>query len=200
MFIIITITTFLESDRLSTALISALIGQYASWLSNWTVCTITHTLKWLFFSLLATKILEFLVSGFQKEPYISQIFLSMLWLIGNRTLCLPIRSVIRLMIKQIGLLLCGYPILLTLVWLQTKLDSTQSCYHYLVHLPSPIGISWLSCTESLHHDLFKLFVWFYLLPAVTFDSTYLGSLNIFGLLFWLAVPDQEGYSLHLEGL
>ena len=33
--------------------------------------------------------------------------------------------------KGIRLLLCGCPILLSLV-LQTKLDSTQSCYHYLL--------------------------------------------------------------------
>ena len=34
-----------------------------------------------------------------------------LWLIGNRTSCHPIRSVIILVIKQIGLLLHGRPIL-----------------------------------------------------------------------------------------
>ena len=33
--------------------------------------------------------------------------------------------------KQIGLPLRGRPILLSLVWLQTELDSTQSYYHYL---------------------------------------------------------------------
>ena len=33
--------------------------------------------------------------------------------------------------KQIELLLRGRPILLSLVWLQTELDSTQSYYHYL---------------------------------------------------------------------
>ena len=82
MFIIITITKFLESDRLSTALISALIGQF-----NKTVriiakqldsTHITHALKWFFFSLLATKILEFLVFGFQKEPYISQFLVNVM--------------------------------------------------------------------------------------------------------------------------
>ena len=41
----------------------------------------------------------------------SQILLK-LWLIGNRTLCRPIRSVIILVIKQIGLPLRGRPILL----------------------------------------------------------------------------------------
>ena len=33
--------------------------------------------------------------------------------------------------KQIGLPLRGRPILLSLVWLQTELDSTQSHYQYL---------------------------------------------------------------------
>ena len=54
-----------KSDWLSTDLISALIGQligqYASCLSNWTVRAITRALKWLFFSLLAKNISEFLV-------------------------------------------------------------------------------------------------------------------------------------------
>ena len=50
-----------KSDWLSTALISALIGQYASCLSNWTVRAITRELKWLFFSLLAKQNFEFLV-------------------------------------------------------------------------------------------------------------------------------------------
>ena len=47
----------------------------------------------------------------KKEPHISQILLK-LWLIGNRTSCRPIRSVIILVIKQIGLPLRGRPILL----------------------------------------------------------------------------------------
>ena len=34
------------------------------------------------------------------------------WLIGNRTSCRPIRSIIILVIKQIGLSLRGHPILL----------------------------------------------------------------------------------------
>ena len=51
----------LNSDWLSTALILALIGQYASCLSNWTVRAITRALKWLFFPLLAKKISEFVV-------------------------------------------------------------------------------------------------------------------------------------------
>ena len=43
--------------------------------------------------------------------------------------------------KQIELPLRGHPILLLLVWLQTKLDSTQSYYHY-----------WL-CTQIIKSDL-----------------------------------------------
>ena len=38
----------LKSDWLSIVLISALIGQYASCLSKWTVHAITRALKWLF--------------------------------------------------------------------------------------------------------------------------------------------------------
>ena len=47
---------------------------------------------------------------FKKEPYIAQIL--ELWLTGNRISCRPIRSVIILVIKQIGLPLRGRPILL----------------------------------------------------------------------------------------
>ena len=36
--------------------------------------------------------------------------------------------------KQIGLPLRGRPILLSLVWLQTELDSTQSYYQNLLYL------------------------------------------------------------------
>ena len=43
----------LKSDWLSIVLISALIGQYASCLSNWTVHAIQRALKWHFLSLLA---------------------------------------------------------------------------------------------------------------------------------------------------
>ena len=52
----------LKSDWLSTALISALIGQF-----NWTVRAITRALKWLFFALLEKQILEFLVFLFKKR-------------------------------------------------------------------------------------------------------------------------------------
>ena len=51
----------LKSDWLSTPLISALIGQYASYLSNWTVREITRALTWLFFTAGKKKVLEFLV-------------------------------------------------------------------------------------------------------------------------------------------
>ena len=50
-----------KSDCLSTALISALIGQF-----NRTVRAITRALKWLFFSLLAKQDFEFLVFWFKK--------------------------------------------------------------------------------------------------------------------------------------
>ena len=90
------------------------LWQYASRLSNWTICAITRSLKWHFFTTGKKKVLGFLVFfDFKKEPYISQILLK-LWLISNRTSCRPIRSVIiRLVIKQIGLPLRGRLILLT---------------------------------------------------------------------------------------
>ena len=92
----------LKSDRLSTALIE----QYASCLRNWTVRAITRALKLLFFTV-SKKILEFLECVLiKKAPYISQILLK-LWLIGNRTSCRPIRSVIVLVINHIR----GSPIL-----------------------------------------------------------------------------------------
>ena len=47
----------------------------------------------------------------QKEPHISQILLTS-WLIGNKTSCHPIQSVIIYVIKQIALPLRGHPILL----------------------------------------------------------------------------------------
>ena len=103
---IVTLYMFLKqkipkSDWLSTALISAfqdsLVGQYASCLYNWTVRAITRPLKWLFFSLLAKKIRNFLCFNLKKS---------------NRTSCRPIRSVIILVIKQIGLPLRGRLILL----------------------------------------------------------------------------------------
>ena len=96
----------LKSDWLSTALISALIGQL-----NRTVRAITYALKWFSFSLLAKNISKFLMFWLRKEPNIPQILLN-LWIIGNRTSCRPIRSVIVLVIEQIGLPLRGCPVLL----------------------------------------------------------------------------------------
>ena len=61
----------LKSDWLSTPLISALIGQYASCLSNWTVRAITRALKWLFFSLLAKKSWNFLCFDLKRALYIT---------------------------------------------------------------------------------------------------------------------------------
>ena len=51
----------LKSDWLSIVPISALIGQYASCPSNWTVRAITRALKWLFFVTASKKLSEFLV-------------------------------------------------------------------------------------------------------------------------------------------
>ena len=64
-----------------------------------------------FFSLLAKKISGFLVFWLKKSLIDHKILLK-LWLIGNRTSCCPIRSVIILVIRQIGFRLCGRPILL----------------------------------------------------------------------------------------
>ena len=82
-----------------------------SCLSNWTVREITRALKWLFF-ITSKKNWDFFCFDFKKGPYISQILLK-LWLIGNRTSCRPIQSVIILVIKQIGPPLRGRPIRLT---------------------------------------------------------------------------------------
>ena len=99
------------------------MGQYASCLlSNLTVRALTRALKCLFFFTTSKKNWNYFCFDFKKVSYISQTLLK-LWLIGNRTSCRPIQSVILLVIKQIGLPL--------LEWLQTELDSTQSCYHYL---------------------------------------------------------------------
>ena len=64
-----------------------------------------------FFFTASKKNSEFSVFWLKKAPHISQILLK-LWLIGNRTSCGPIQSVIILVIKQIGLPLRGRPILL----------------------------------------------------------------------------------------
>ena len=64
----------LKFDWLSTALISALIGQCPSRLSNWTVHAIRRVLKWLFFT--AGKkggLRKFCALILKKRAYISQI-------------------------------------------------------------------------------------------------------------------------------
>ena len=63
-------------------------------------------MKWLFFSLLAKNP----VFQFKKAKNITN-FVIRLRLIGIRTSCRPIRSVIKLVIIQIGLPLRGRPIL-----------------------------------------------------------------------------------------
>ena len=60
----------LKSDWLSTALISALIGQCASRLSNWKVHAATRALSGFFSQLAKNKVLEFLVLWFKKRAYI----------------------------------------------------------------------------------------------------------------------------------
>ena len=52
--------------------------------------------------------------------------------------------------KQIRLPLRGRPILLSLVWLQTELDSTQSYYHYLLSVSArPVfKIFWTRLTST----------------------------------------------------
>ena len=87
-----------------------------------------------FLSLLAKKISEFLVFWFKKEPHISQVLLK-LWLIGNRTSCRPIQSVIILVIKQIGLPLRGRPILLI-----TRMITDRIGLHSVL---LPLLITWL---------------------------------------------------------
>ena len=125
----------LKSDWLSTVPISALIGQCNRTarvtLSNWTVCAITHVdLNGFFFSLLAKNSWNFLC--FDLNLNITNFVIVMIN-IGNRTSCRPIPSVIILVINQIRLpRLC-----LSLVWLQTGLDYTQSYYHYLLMLSRP---------------------------------------------------------------
>ena len=88
------------------------MGQYASCLlSNLTVRALTRALKYLFFFSTSKKNWNYFCFDFKKGSYISQTLLK-LWLIGNRTSCRPIQSVIILVIKQIGLPLHGRPILL----------------------------------------------------------------------------------------
>ena len=67
----------------------------------------------------------------QKESSISQFFLKS-WSIGNRTSCCPIRSIIILVVKKIGLPLRGRPILLITRMITEWPNWTHSCYHYLI--------------------------------------------------------------------
>ena len=76
---------------------------------------------------------------FHTLVFFSSQKLSFLWLIGDKTSCCPIRSVIILVI------------LLSLVWLQTELDSTQSYYHYLFFFFLLDG--WESGASFLSHSL-----------------------------------------------
>ena len=76
----------------------------------------------------------------------SQILLK-LWLIGNRTSCRPIRSVIILVIKQIGLPLRGRPILLI-----TRMITDQIGLHSVL-LPLQITLFFIQnyfCSRSRH--------------------------------------------------
>ena len=54
-----------------------------------------------------------------------------LWLIGNRTSCRAILSVIILVINESDSRFTVVRFCWSLVWLQTELDSIQSYYHYL---------------------------------------------------------------------
>ena len=106
-----------------------------------------------FFSLLAKKTWNFLYLDLKKEPYTSQVLLK-LWLIGNRTLCRPVWSVIILVIKQIGLLRfcynhsydhspnwlhsgCPVTITNTLLWHLFNMDTLLLWTVFFVHGESP---------------------------------------------------------------
>ena len=106
-----------------------------------------------FFSLLAKKKLDFFCFDFKKGPYISQILLK-LWLIGNRTSCRPIQSVIILLIKQIGRLhnhLYDYrpnwtP--LSPVTITNDIDTTAEPTQFVVGLLDP----WSLCSSLKNTD------------------------------------------------
>ena len=57
--------------------------------------------------------------------------MSWFWLISERTFCSLILSVIIVMINKLHSCLAVFQFCWSLVWLRTKLDSTQSYYHYL---------------------------------------------------------------------
>ena len=145
--VIITITKF--SDLFGYQLPCR---QYVSCLGNWTVCAITQAPINGFLSLLAKKNWNFFSFDLRKEPYISQILLK-LWLIGNRTSCRPIRSVIILVIKQIGLLLCGRPILLI-----TRMITDQIGLHSVL-VPLLIAIITFIIIIIIISFYFVLFCW-----------------------------------------
>ena len=74
----------------------------------------------------------------QIFPFLRNLFIflflgncNFLWLIGNRTSCRPIQSVIILVINKSDSRFAVVRFCLSLIWLQTELDSTQSYYHYL---------------------------------------------------------------------
>jgi len=122
-----------ESDGLSPAMIWALVGQcnwtvYTSCLSNWTVRVWVLTLKVLFFWQI--KLLS-VPSPVCFLLFLSRILLWM-WLIGNRTSCRPIRSVIILVIKQIGLPLRGRQILLIIRMITDWIGLPSVYYRYKV--------------------------------------------------------------------
>ena len=58
--------------------------------------------------------------------------------------------------QQIGLPLHGRPILLSLVRLQTELDSTQSYYHYLLNLANLTEAAFLGMTYILKMNLTRI--------------------------------------------
>ena len=132
-------------------------NQFASCLSNWTVCAIARALEWFCFSLLACKKPRIFCVIIFKRLKISQI---LLWLISNRTLCLPIRSVIILVIE-----LVGRPRILLI---QTELYSTQSYFHCLqLKCCGPACRAWLQASFLVLLLLFSL----YKLKSERFSNT-----------------------------
>ena len=124
----------LKSDWLSTPLISALIGQYASCLSNWTVRATTRALTWLFFTAGKKKGLGISCVLIYIKSLIYHKFSSVkLWLTGNKTLCRPVRSVIVLVIKQIRL-----PILLITRMITDRIGLPSVLLPLLILLSSSI--------------------------------------------------------------
>ena len=108
-----------------------------------------------FFFAASKKSLEFLVFGFKKRASYITSFVKVIWLIGNRTLCRPVWSVIILVIKQIGLLRfcynhlydhspnnwlhsgCPVTITNTLLWHLFNMDTLLLWTVFFVHGESP---------------------------------------------------------------